>query len=333
VVNDLPVYRIVDGELIRIRGDEKHPQRTYMRRTDSAGMYYLEISDEAEKDIGKGTIPDGPKPSLTDPPERRSDVLRQFADGLKFENRLVAFLDILGWRQAVERSASKPEVARQLGMILGSAISHSEHTISFLDHAAPRLTHFSDSILVSLAAGSANRFALEFYLHGLLWTLTNCWFLVRGGITEGPIIHRESMAFGPALNRAYDLERSTAKMPRIVVDPRFADEWAKGVTISRLDDQPMQDTQRRGFTVWRRDDDGQVFFDFLAPFYIPEGDQQVGHLVQKLTPARKLFTAGIEAFRNDPDKFAKYIWAARYFNQTCAEYAVGQIEPISVESA
>ena len=44
-------------------------------------------------------------------------------------------------------------------------------------------------------------------------------FLLRGGITIGSIVHDEESAFGPGLNRAYQLESQIAKFPRFVLDP------------------------------------------------------------------------------------------------------------------
>jgi len=42
-------------------------------------------------------------------------------------------------------------------------------------------------------------------------------FFLRAGVTVGDIYHDENMVFGPALNRAYQLE-DAGKYPRIVLD-------------------------------------------------------------------------------------------------------------------
>lgn len=43
-------------------------------------------------------------------------------------------------------------------------------------------------------------------------------FLIRGGISVGKIIHTRNAVFGPALNRAYEIESTMAIFPRIVID-------------------------------------------------------------------------------------------------------------------
>lgn len=47
---------------------------------------------------------------------------------------------------------------------------------------------------------------------------------IRGGITDGPMFHSGSMAFGPALTAAYDLENRSAVTPRIVTPSRSTGE-------------------------------------------------------------------------------------------------------------
>jgi hypothetical protein len=45
-------------------------------------------------------------------------------------------------------------------------------------------------------------------------------FYIRGGLTVGSLIHiRNKIVFGPALNRAYELESRYANFPRIILDP------------------------------------------------------------------------------------------------------------------
>jgi hypothetical protein len=43
-------------------------------------------------------------------------------------------------------------------------------------------------------------------------------FLVRGGLTVGPLHHTNELVMGPAMNRAYKLESKKAQRPRVIVD-------------------------------------------------------------------------------------------------------------------
>ena len=53
---------------------------------------------------------------------------------------------------------------------------------------------------------------------------------VRGGVTVGNILHDDDVVFGPALNRAYELESKVAKFPRIVLDVEI-DELKYVITL------------------------------------------------------------------------------------------------------
>lgn len=48
-------------------------------------------------------------------------------------------------------------------------------------------------------------------------------FLVRGGITIGPLYHDSNIVFGPALVRAATIEKDLARFPRVVLDSECAE--------------------------------------------------------------------------------------------------------------
>ncbi|WP_293721813.1 hypothetical protein [Phascolarctobacterium succinatutens] len=47
---------------------------------------------------------------------------------------------------------------------------------------------------------------------------------MRGGLTYGQLYHKGDICFGPAMNRAYELESKIAKYPRIIVDELLINE-------------------------------------------------------------------------------------------------------------
>ena len=84
--------------------------------------------------------------------------------------------------------------------------------------------------------------------------------LIRGATTVGDIYVDERLIFGPALIRAYELERDVASYPRIILDSRVFD---------RLSDTPelcmpaVADQMKSLRTVLARDNDGTWFVDYL----------------------------------------------------------------------
>ncbi|AZZ75420.1 hypothetical protein CCX46_09725 [Pseudomonas sp. RU47] len=51
--------------------------------------------------------------------------------------------------------------------------------------------------------------------------LFNAGYIVRGGITCGDVFFDDMSFFGPAVDRAYELESKKAVTPRILIDPMF----------------------------------------------------------------------------------------------------------------
>jgi hypothetical protein len=133
---------------------------------------------------------------------------------LAYENRLVAFFDILGWRNEIAAAGSDPRhIAR-----LASALRMFNANTGSVGDAGARLTTFSDNVVFSkpFVAGD-----LAWLLQSLAITqlgLAVQGFWLRGAVTVGPLHHDQHIVFGPALNKAYELESEVALYPRILLD-------------------------------------------------------------------------------------------------------------------
>jgi hypothetical protein len=133
---------------------------------------------------------------------------------LAYENRLVAFFDILGWRNEISRAGTDPRhIAR-----LASALRMFNANAGAVGDAGARLTTFSDNVVFSkpFVAGDVN-----WLLQGLATTqlgLAVHGFWLRGAVTVGALHHDHQIVFGPALNHAYELESNVSLFPRILLD-------------------------------------------------------------------------------------------------------------------
>jgi hypothetical protein len=131
----------------------------------------------------------------------------------QYDHRVILFYDVLGWRNEIEIAGKQPE---KIGNLRRLILQHSRSLR--LPTASPvNVSTFSDNIVVSLKPGKAIPFFLREIAFLQLATATH-GFLIRGGISVGDIIHDSEVVFGPGLNRAYELESTVAKFPRIVVD-------------------------------------------------------------------------------------------------------------------
>jgi len=143
---------------------------------------------------------------------------------LHYERRIVAYFDVLGWRSEIEQAGQDARKIARIAIVpktFGQGVSQ----ISAQTPGA-HLTSFSDNVVVS-APYKIDR--LQSSLDSLAMIqlrLAFAGFWLRGAITIGPLIHNQDLVFGPALNRAYELESNHAKYPRILIDNNI-EEFSK----------------------------------------------------------------------------------------------------------
>ena len=185
---------------------------------------------------------------MTDSPEN--------APAMDYKNRVVAFIDLLGFRELVSMSALHPTYADHIYSFLKEIQArevdegiYGDTQIFKLDGSADdgkpakalenkaaivqelkddwhiAITQFSDSLVLSCKAnnGFACMLLLKF-ISKLTLSAFSHGFLLRGGITQGLLIHEEGgPLFGPAFIEAYAMESKQAKWARILVDKKVAD--------------------------------------------------------------------------------------------------------------
>lgn len=162
----------------------------------------------------------------------------ELGTGQIYEERLVAFLDILGFSDLVNKSASdvgqqqalyeflkkysKHSHAKEVfsGFRNGDGSSCDDNDVKALKALYDyRFTQFSDSFVFSVKAeqtASVQYFPLligQMMLHAL-----DLGFLIRGGLSKGLMVHEDDgPAFGPAFIEAYEIESKKAGSGRAVL--------------------------------------------------------------------------------------------------------------------
>lgn len=140
---------------------------------------------------------------------------------MEYENRAVAFIDILGWGKAVDESTTSSETREKLLNAVGFLGAQSKKDVEDDTPDCPSFDHvtqFSDSVIISMP------YSGYFDLIRLIRQITSYQSIMlmdglplRGGIAVGPLYHAGSLVFGPALNEAYRLESKMACHPRIII--------------------------------------------------------------------------------------------------------------------
>jgi hypothetical protein len=216
---------------------------------------------------------------------------------------VVVFIDILGWKSIVEKSVANKSLRMQmhnaihsLGMLTDEYVT--EETV---EHPSEdEFTQFSDSIIISFPyTHSLDVGRLIRLVSGFQSTMLLSGFLVRGGITVGLMFHQGRIAFGPAVNRAYDLESKIACFPRVVIDP----ELEKTVQL-----QATKIPKHHTFV--RKDNDGYLYPEYLmVPARSPAASKQTSNLI----------ASRLAAFADEPVIFAKYQWLHDRWTEALAD--------------
>lgn len=160
----------------------------------------------------------------------------------EYKNRMVAFVDILGFKDIVNESKDKSQIIKEIIEAMDFAknikgLAELMKKANIVDENENKhkidmqLTLFSDSVIISINDDKEIKTVLynAFFnsLKKLAYALARKNFFLRGGITYGKLYHVENKCFGPAMNKAYALESTVANYPRIVVDKKALEEIDK----------------------------------------------------------------------------------------------------------
>ena len=153
---------------------------------------------------------------------------------IKFEDRAVAFIDVLGFKpmvDAAEQGGSKLTELKHLIDVLESVVPNLDGTVdqSVLRDLIPKHIYISDSIILS-APLTSNQMPsyrglsiLVMRIIQISHILLSKGYLLRGGISVGSVWHTDSNIVGAAYQDAYQIENKTF-VPRIELT-RAAKEW------------------------------------------------------------------------------------------------------------
>lgn len=140
-----------------------------------------------------------------------------------YAERIVAFIDILGFSVLVRQIGEEPSLHVKLHHAL-TQIKQYKHNSLRGNTAQSELevSVFSDSIVISGAFENIN---------GIIWSVIHlqCQLLVlgiliRGGISSGRTFHADDILYGEGMLDAYFLESKAAIYPRIVLAPHLVNK-------------------------------------------------------------------------------------------------------------
>jgi len=249
----------------------------------------------------------------------------------KYERRLIAFIDILGFKEIVKQSESDHSKIDLIYSVLNylkdweiperwdlkfleiEEDAQKRGVTNFDIRGKTNTTSFSDSIVVSVSVEeNVNEMVstLIVNLSNIGAILLEKGILIRGGLTIGNIIHYDNgTVFGQGLIDAFMLETKSAKFPRIILSDKLLSEL----------NYPLESKRNRYpyHQYLDRYADGCVGFHQMIHYQVIENWTEMTSeiLIESLNKIRKEIINGLDSSFENPDVFEKYKWLKDEYNK------------------
>jgi hypothetical protein len=249
---------------------------------------------------------------------------------LIYQRRIIAFIDILGFKEIVKQSESnstKMDLIYSVLDYLKNWESSEKWDLKFLEieedaqkkgvknfdiRGRTNITSFSDSIVVSvLVDDNVNEMTstLVVNLANIGAVLLEKGILFRGALTIGKILHIENgIVFGQGLIDAFFLETKSAKFPRIILSDKLIEQLNYPFE-SKSDRYPYHQYLERF-------DDGCVGLHQMIYYQVIQNWEEMTSetLAESLEKVRKVIINGLDSSFESPDVFEKYKWLKEQYN-------------------
>jgi hypothetical protein len=250
-----------------------------------------------------------------------------------YQLRIVAFIDILGFSELIKDSENNQSKLDQIQNVLRylkkwESNGIKDWDINFIEIEEDAQKHgieyfkingntactcFSDSIVVSVLFDE-NRIneiisTLIANLSFIGAKLIKSGILVRGGLTFGNLLHTDDgIVLGQALIDAYQLEKKSAKFPRIILSDKL---------LKKLNYPLLTHCNRYPYHQYLdRFDDGCVGFHQLIYYQVMQSAPTFSYsFKEELDVIRKVIIAGLDNSFENPDVFQKYKWIKDEYNR------------------
>ncbi len=233
-------------------------------------------------------------------------------DSFEYKERVVAFVDVLGFSALVRRSETDPAAMDNVRKL----VTVNELFYSFMTKfQLSTASFFSDSFVLSMQPDRVLYVVREigYLCRYLLLQGLPC----RGAITTGSLYHRGRFVLGPAFVSAAEMEKSVAVYPRVVLDDATMANWRLEFRVDEFGHRAQHASLEN---LVKRDRDGRHFIDIFNPEWgtgfipwteiIPSYDLVPTDPAEFLERARVSIDVGRAASAGDTKVREKYKWLA-----------------------
>ncbi len=219
---------------------------------------------------------------------------------IKYEEKYVAFLDILGFKDLIDQNkkdsihsiininSSISFVNQLIKEIETVSVNVKPEEPSYKNQIKISYKYFSDCICVS----NQHLFFLILNLQVLQFYLATKNIFIRGGLAKGNHFENENIIFSKGLVDAYKLESKKADYPRIIIHDCLVEE----ILLNK--------------NMYLIGNDGIKFLDFLGFLEWIKDEEQIDKIK---TNIRESIIWQVETSKEDKIT-QKYNWLVEYFN-------------------
>lgn len=232
---------------------------------------------------------------------------------MQYESRIVCFIDILGFGDAVYKTIDAEGKAKSAEIKnVQSMLNRLQDTVEADQNdkaEGKQVTQFSDSVVISYK--DTHESAVFWMLVEILWAHINLsvhGFLCRGAVVRGPLIHTDKLLFGPALNDAYKLEKGAALYPRVILGQEIVDLAGKYHARHHTPEMELDAVKR----IVSLDSDSMYYVEYLENAQGEVDDPEYDYPLF-LGNIASIITKGLDT--GDPSVKVKFYWLARRYNK------------------
>ncbi len=238
-----------------------------------------------------------------------------------YHERYCAFVDIIGFRELIAQLGQGTTSFQSLRSIL--RIIHDPPTMKskvVFGESDLRAQSISDAVCISTSRSGDGLGHLFYALRHLTFNMLEQGFFIRGAVVKGNLYHDDSMVFGEAFVRAYQLETEIVRYPRIMVASEVAAD-IHGVKGNYFYAEALAGAVAQS-------DDGPRFLDVLADIvedFTHDEPEKIVELGVRCDEMAGQIQRRYDASFDNPRHFEKVQWFARYWNRTVTRFGVKAI--------
>ncbi|ABM61925.1 hypothetical protein [Halorhodospira halophila] len=225
---------------------------------------------------------------------------------MNYEDRVVCFLDILGFRGHVAGTIDPDGTEEK---------DRTDHLIAAFegirdildidrqqDREGEEVTQFSDSVVISFRATEES--GVFYALLNIMWVQVNLvlrGILCRGAVAQGKLIHTPKVLFGPGMVDAYVLESKAALYPRVILDESIINLGARAHARHHLPEHEVQSIM----SLLEKDSDGMYYINYVTGAQSELDDPELDY-PKYLYCLQQIVESGLAV--RDPSVAVKYRW-------------------------